>query len=190
MHAENRDPAPREGGFAQFVGLRIAVFAAALAVLHLIGAGANRESLITSTQASDTFASMQGRMTREAVFRTASSMPGIDSDTRAADLGEATRLGQDNPSGSGIAQMAARGTGLRRQSAAFAGAAEGLELGESALQLAIFLLALALITGAGPITTTAATTTTTATRLVKIATYLAGAGVALAGLTALAAALI
>ena len=50
MHAENRDPAPREGGFAQFVGLRIAVFAAALAVLHLIGAGANREAVEGSVE--------------------------------------------------------------------------------------------------------------------------------------------
>ncbi len=178
------DGADGGGGFVRQLGLRIAVFAALLGVLHIAGAGARRESLITGTQATDVLATMQGRMTREAVFRTASSVPGIDSDTRAADLGAATRLGQDNPSGSGIAQMAARGAGLRHESSAWDGAAEGFDLGESALQLAIMLLAVALVTG-----TSGSGVSGTSGRMAKAASYLAGAGVALALLTALVAAL-
>ena len=179
---QTRPDAAGGGGFVRQLGLRIAVFAALLGVLHIAGAGARRESLITGIQATDVLATMQGRMTREAVYRTASSVPGIDSDTRAADLGAATRLGQDNPSGSGLAQMAARGAGLRHESAAWDGAAEGFDLGESALQLAIMLLAVALVIGESGISGACA-------RMTKAASYLAGAGVALALLTALVAAL-
>ncbi len=157
--------------FRNRVSVMVGLFALALAVIHTVGAGAQRESLLASIEASDTFNYMQAKTIREAVFRTASSTPGIDSDTRAADLGEVTRLRQDDASGHGIEQLRKAGLALRQESMAKANAAEGYELGETALQVAIVLLSIALVAQSR--------------RLVTGAMGVAGLGVAVAVLTAL-----
>ena len=160
-----------ERAFRNRVSVLVGLFALALAVVHTVGAAAQRESLLASIEASDTFNYMQAKTIREAVFRTASSTPGIDSDTRAADLGEVTRLRQDDAAGHGIDQLRKRGLELRQESVAKSSAAEGYELGETALQVAIVLLSIALVEQSR--------------RLVTGASGLAGLGVAVAVLTAL-----
>jgi hypothetical protein len=165
-----------EAGFRNRLAVLVGVFALALAVVHTAGASAQRASLLDSIEASDTFAYMQAKTIREAVFRTASSTPGIDPDTRAADLGEATRLRQDDGAGHGIDQLRARGTALRLESLSKARASEGYELGETALQVAIVLLSIAMIAQSA--------------QIVKGASLLAGLGVLVALLTAFGVSLI
>jgi hypothetical protein len=160
-----------ERGFRNRVSVLVGAFALLLAVVHTASAGAQRESVLSSIEASDTFGDMQAKVIREAVFRTASSTPGIDPDTRAADLGEATRLRQPDPSGHGIDQLRERGNALRVESAAKAHASEGYELGETALQVSIVLLSIALIAQSW--------------RIVWGACALGGTGLLLALLTAL-----
>lgn len=160
-----------ERGLRDRVAVLVGLSALLLAVVHTAGASAQRDSLLSSIEASDTFSYMQAKVIREAVFRTASSTPGIDSDTRAADLGEATRLRQNDAAGHGIDQLRERGDELRRESIAKARACEGYELGETALQVAIVLLSIALIAQSR--------------RIVWGASALAGLGVLLALLTAL-----
>ena len=159
--------------FRNRVSVMVGVFALALAVTHTMGASAQRESLLSSIEASDTFNYMQAKTIREAVFRTASSTPGIDADTRAADLGEVTRLRQNDGAGHGIDQLRQRGAELRKESATKASAAEGYELGETALQVAIVLLSIALVAQSRGI--------------VKGALLVAGLGIGIAVLTALGA---
>ena len=159
-----------ESGFRNRVAVLVGVFALLLAIVHTAGASAQRESLLSSIEASDTFSYMQAKTIREAVFRTASSTPGIDADTRATDLGEATRLRQDDASGHGIDQLRVRGTALRLESEARAKASEGYELGETALQVAIVLLSIAMIAQSR--------------KIVRGACVLAGVGVVVALLTA------
>ena len=165
-----------EKAFRNRVSVMVGVFALALAVIHTAGAGAQRESLLASIEASDTFNYMQAKTIREAVFRTASSTPGIDPDTRASDLGEVTRLHQDDAAGHGIEQLRKRGVELRQEGSAKATAAEGYELGETALQVAIVLLSIALVAQSP--------------RLVKGALVVAGLGVLVALLTALGVAVL
>jgi hypothetical protein len=127
--------------------------------------------MLSSIEASDNFAYMQAKKIRETVLLTASRMPGLESETRAAELGEATRLSQPDAAGHGIGQLQAEGSRQRRISTARAIASEGYEFGETALQVAIVLLSIAMITAS--------------TRVMWVACSLAGCGVVLALLTAL-----
>lgn len=159
-----------ERKFRDRASVLVGVFAVALAIVHTASAGAQRESMLSSIEASDTFSYMQAKIIRETVLLTASRMPGLEAESRGNELGEATRLRQPSPAGHGIGQLQAEGSRLRQLSAARAIASEGYELGETALQVSIVLLSIAMITAS--------------TRVMWTASALAGAGVLLALLTA------
>ena len=160
-----------ERQFRDRASVLVGLFAVLLAIIHTAGAGAQRESMLASIEASDNFAYMQAKIVRETVLLTASRMPGLESETRANELGEATRLRQPEANGHGIPQLQAEGSRLRERSASKAAASEGYEFGETALQVAIVLLSVAMIT--------------MSTRLLWIAGTVAGCGTLLAVLTAI-----
>ncbi len=168
--AEHREKT-QERKFRDRASVLVGVFAVLLAIIHTAAASAQRESMLSSIEASDNFAYMQAKIVRQTVLLSASRMPGLESETRAAELGEATRLRQPDKAGHGIGQLQAEGTRLRQISTARAIAGEGYEFGETALQVAIVLLSIAMITNSK--------------RLLWVAGLLAGCGVALALLTAL-----
>ena len=158
-----------ERKFRDRASVLVGIFAVLLAIVHTAAASAQRESMLSSIEASDNFAYMQAKKVRETVLLTASRMPGLESETRAAELGEATRLSQPDAAGHGIGQLQAEGSRQRRLSTAKATASEGYELGETALQVAIVLLSIAMITSSR--------------RILWSAGVLAGCGVAAALLT-------
>ena len=168
--AEHREKT-QERKFRDRASVLVGVFAVLLAIIHTAAASAQRESMLSSIEASDNFAYMQAKIVRQTVLLSASRMPGLESETRAAELGEATRLRQPDKAGHGIGQLQAEGTRLRQISTARAIAGEGYEFGETALQVAIVLLSIAMITNSK--------------RLLWVAGLLAGCGVTLALLTAL-----
>ena len=157
--------------FRDRVSALVGVFALLLALVHMAAAGAQRESLLSAIDGSDTFAYMQAKIVRETVLLANANMPGLDRDVRAGLLVEAMQLRQPNKKGHGIGQLQAKGEELRAQSRAKAIASEGYELGETALQLAIVLLSISLIIASR--------------RMVWGASLLAGAGVLAAVLTGL-----
>ncbi|MDE2301743.1 MAG: DUF4337 family protein [Sphingomonadales bacterium] len=174
--AETRDPvtaAPAgtlaERRFGDHAALLVGVFAVLLAIVHLLAAAAARDSLLASIEASDSFAYMQAKVVRETVLLTASRMPGLESETRANELGEAVRLRQPDARGHGIDQLEDEGTRLRRRSTDLARASANYGLAESALQLAILLLAVAMAMNSA--------------RALRIAAAVAGGGVLVALLT-------
>ena len=160
-----------ERKFRDRASVLVGIFAVALAIVHTAAAGAQRESMLSSIEASDNFDYMQAKKVRETVLLTASRMPGLESETRAAELGEATRLSQPDAAGHGLGQLQAEGSRQRRLSSVKAMASEGYEMGETALQVAIVMLSIAMIT--------------MSRRLIWTAGALAGFGVVLALLTAL-----
>lgn len=160
-----------ERKFRDRASVLVGIFAVLLAIVHTAAASAQRESMLSSIEASDNFAYMQAKKIRETVLLTASRMPGLENETRAAELGEATRLNQPDAAGHGIGQLQAEGSRERQLSTARAIASEGYEFGETALQVAIVLLSIAMITAS--------------TRVMWVACSLAGCGVVLAVLTAL-----
>jgi hypothetical protein len=167
--AETREKS-EERRFRDRASVLVGAFAVLLAIVHTAAASAQRESMLSSIEASDNFAYMQAKKIRETVLLSASRMPGLESETRAAELGEATRLNQPDAAGHGIAQLQAEGTRQRRISTERAIAGEGYEFGETALQVAIVLLSIAMITASS--------------RIMWVACGLAGCGVLLAVLTA------
>jgi hypothetical protein len=160
-----------ERQFRDRASVLVGVFAVLLAIVHTAAASAQRESMLSSIEASDNFAYMQAKRIRETVLLTASRMPGLESETRAAELGEAMRLRQPDAAGHGIAQLQAEGSRQRQLSTNRAIASEGYEFGETALQVAIVMLSIAMIT--------------MSRRLMLAAGGLAGCGVLLALLTML-----
>ncbi len=160
-----------ERKFRDRASVLVGVFAVLLAIVHTAAASAQRESMLSSIEASDNFAYMQAKKVRQTVLLAASRMPGLESETRAAELGEATRLVQPDAAGHGIGQLQAEGPRQRQLSTERAIASEGYEFGETALQVAIVLLSIAMITASR--------------RVMWVACSLAGCGVLLALLTAL-----
>ena len=160
-----------ERKFRDRASVLVGIFAVLLAIVHTAAASAQRESMLSSIEASDNFAYMQAKKIRETVLLTASRMPGLESETRAAELGEATRLSQPDAAGHGIGQLQAEGSRQRELSTAKAIASEGYEMGETALQVSIVLLSIAMIT--------------MSRRVMGMAVVLAGCGGVLALLTAL-----
>ncbi len=169
--AAERRHKSEERHFRDRASVLVGLFAVLLAIVHSAAAGAQRESMLASIEASDNFAYMQAKIVRETVLLTASRMPGLEGETRANELGEATRLGQPDAAGHGIGQLQAMGTQQRQRSTERAIASEGYELGETALQVAIVLLSIAMIT--------------LSRRVIWVAGVLAGCGVVLALLTAI-----
>lgn len=165
-----------ERAFRARVSVLVGVFALLLALIHMAGAAAQRDSLLNAIEASDTFAYMQAKTVRETVLIANANMPGLDRDVRASEMGEAMRLRGPDHNGHGIVQLQERGAELRKESRAAAIRSEGYEMAETALQLAIVLLSIALIAQSRPI--------------VWGASSLAGAGILLAVLTALGVSLI
>lgn len=168
--AEHREKT-QERKFRDRASVLVGIFAVLLAIIHTAAASAQRESMLSSIEASDNFAYMQAKIVRQTVLLSASRIPGLESETRAAELGEATRLRQPDKSGHGIGQLQAEGSRQRQVSRERAIASEGYEFGETALQVAIVLLSIAMITSSS--------------RLLWAAGILAGSGVALSLLTAL-----
>ena len=168
--AANREKS-EERKFRDRASVLVGIFAVLLAIVHTAAASAQRESMLSSIEASDNFAYMQAKIVRETVLLAASRMPGLESETRATELGEATRLRQPDKRGHGIGQLQAEGTRQRQISTEKAIASEGYEFGETALQVAIVLLSIAMIT--------------MSTRVMWAAGILAGCGAVLALLTAL-----
>jgi len=140
-----------EHRFRDQVSVLVAIFALSLAVIHMAAAGAQRESLLDSIEASDTFAYMQAKIVRETVLKSAADAPGLNARSQAADRAEAARLRHPDPAGHGIDQLQRKGEQLRAASEERATASERFETGETALQLAIVLLSIALIAGSWPI---------------------------------------
>lgn len=125
------------------VAIGLGALAVLLAIIHLGTAAAQRESMQAALAASDSFSAAQAMIARETVLIAHANAPGLDRDVRAGELVQAMRLRHDTSAG--IEQMTARSTQLRAQSQAAAARAGGLALGESALQLAILMLAVALV---------------------------------------------
>lgn len=171
-HARVEDRAKsKERQFRDRASVLVGAFAVLLAIIHTAAASAQRESMLSSIEASDNFSYMQAKIIRQTVLLSASRMPGLEGETRAAELGEAMRLRQPDKSGHGIGQLQAEGSRLRQLSTERAIASEGYEFGETALQVAIVLLSIAMIT--------------TSRRVMWIAGALAGSGVLLGLLTAI-----
>ena len=142
--AKAKAEAQKERGFRNRVALMVGIFAVLLAVVHMAAAAAARESLLTAVEASDTYAYMQAKNIREAVFSTAAAGTASAED-RVAFAAEAKRLRADDAEGHGIAQLRAKGARLERENAVARRASEGFELGETALQVAIVLLSIAIV---------------------------------------------
>jgi hypothetical protein len=170
-HLAERREKSAERQFRDRASVLVGVFAVALAIVHTAAASAQRESMLSSIEASDNFAYMEAKIVRETVLLTASRMPGLETETRANELGEATRLRQPDAAGHGIGQLQAAGSRLRERSTQRAIASEGYELGETALQVAIVMLSIAMIT--------------MSRRVMVAAGLLAGGGVLVALLTVL-----
>lgn len=149
--AGEREERAAERRFRDRVSVLVGVFALSLALIHMAAASAQRESLLKSIEASDTYAYMQAKIVRETVLATAATSAGLDPAARAADLAEAHRLRAPDKAGHGIDQLQEKGTELREESEAAASASEGFDTGETAMQLAIVLLSIALIAQSWPI---------------------------------------
>jgi uncharacterized membrane protein YcjF (UPF0283 family) len=138
-----------EKGFRERVSVLVGIFAVLLAIVHTLSASAQRDSLLKSIEASDTFAWMQAKEVRETVLIAAGNAPALDQEVRGTFMAQAVRLrqgdGRPGHSGLGINQMREKGNELRAESLAKAHAAEGYELGETLLQVAIVLLSIALV---------------------------------------------
>lgn len=142
--AEVQEEKKAERHFRDRVSLLVGLFAVLLAIVHMAGSSASRDSLLSSIEASDTFAYMQAKIVREAVVRSAGESA-TDPAARARDLAEAARLRAPDRAGHGITQLQERGAELRAEGKVKATASEGYELGETSLQLAIVILSIALI---------------------------------------------
>ena len=144
---EKADAAERklEKRFRERVSLLVGVFAVLLASVHPLSASAQRDSLLKSIEASDTFAWMQAKEVRETVLSAAGKAPALDQEVRGTFMAQAVRLRQGDTKGHGINQLREKGDELRADSVAKAHASEGYELGETLLQVAIVLLSIALI---------------------------------------------
>jgi hypothetical protein len=133
--------------FRDRVSLLVGVFAVSLAIVHMAAAGSARDSLLKGIEASDTFAYMQAKIVREAIYKTAAKSSTAAAQERSAWAAEAMRLRAPDAAGHGIGQLQTAGAALREDSRHAMMSGEGYELGETALQIAIVLLSVALIAG-------------------------------------------
>lgn len=132
----------KDRGFRDRVAILVGVFAVALSIVHMKGAGAARESLLRGIESSNNFAYMQAKIVRETIYKVGAEAGGA----KAADYaGEAHRLRSPDKNGHGIGQLEAEGKRLAEEGRHASEAVEGYELGETALQLAIVLLSIALV---------------------------------------------
>ncbi|RST31415.1 DUF4337 family protein [Sphingomonas ginkgonis] len=134
-----------ERRFRDRLSLLVGLFAVLLAVIHVVAAGSQRESVLRTVQASDSFNYMQAKIIRETVLRSSAATSGIAAANRAAMLKEADRLRHDDAKGHGIGQLQAEGDRLRKEGETAAAEGERYEMGETAFQVAIVLLSIALI---------------------------------------------
>ena len=129
----------RERVFRDRVSLMVGAFAVALAIVHMAASGAQRESLLQGIAASDSFAYMQAKIVREAVYTTAArSATASDADKKTWQ-DEAVRLRAPDAAGHGITQLQEQGALQREEGQKAAVKGETYEMGETALQLAIVL---------------------------------------------------
>lgn len=123
--------------------MRAQVLTGALAVLlvviHLGTLAAGRQSLQASLAASDAFAALQSRETRETVLIAQANTPGLDRDVRAGALGEAAALRQGRE---GIPALKSEYEAARAHAELATWRAGYQGFGETGLMLAILLLAI------------------------------------------------
>jgi hypothetical protein len=134
-----------EKRFRDRVSIMVGLFAVLLSVVHVAAAGNQRESILHTIEASDTFAYMQAKIIRETVLKTVASGNDLTPTDRDKMLVEAARLRHPDKAGHGIVQLQAAGDAAREESARAAAKSERYELGETALQVAIVLLSIALV---------------------------------------------
>ena len=142
--AEKADRA-KERVFRDRVSLMVGAFAVALAIVHMGASGAQRESLLQGIAASDSFAYMQAKIVREAVYKTAAGAATASDADKKAWQDEAARLRAPDAAGHGITQLQEQGTMQREEGQKAAAKGETYEMGETALQLAIVLSSIALV---------------------------------------------
>ena len=142
---ERASEAKVERAFRNRVALLVGIFAVLLSIVHMKAASAARDSLLTAVEASDTFAYMQAKTIREAIYKTAAAQSVSGPGSRAEFLAEAQRLRAPDKAHHGIEQLREEGQRLRRENAGARRASEGYELGETALQVAIVLLSIAIV---------------------------------------------
>ena len=143
--AERRDAAAAraERQFRDRLSLLVGVFAALLAVVHLIGAGYLRENVVDTIRASDTYNYMQAKKIRQAVLETgALTAPASE---RAQLLAAAAALKAPDAKGHGIDQLQKTADALAAQAVSAGEAGERYEWAETALQMAIVLMSIAMI---------------------------------------------
>lgn len=148
---ERAADAKAERAFRNRVALLVGIFAVLLAIVHMKAASAARDSLLTAVEASDTFAYMQAKTIREAVYRTAAAQSATNLTDRATFQAEAQRMRAPDTAGHGIEQLREEGQKFQRENAEARRASEGYELGETALQVAIVLLSIAIVARSGAI---------------------------------------
>lgn len=132
----------RDRGFRDRVAILVGVFAVLLSVVHMLGGGAQRTSLLRGIEASNQFAYMQAKIVRETIYKVGADAGGAKAADYAA---QAHRLRAPDKNGHGIVQLEADGKHLAEEGRRAAEAVEGYEIGETALQLAIVLLSIALV---------------------------------------------
>lgn len=143
--AAEKEERAKERSFRDRVALLVGCFAVALAIVHMAAAAAQRESLLKGIEASDTFAYMQAKIVREAIFKTAAASSSASDADKQAWTAEALRLRAPDAAGHGIGQLQEEGIKQRADGARAVTAGESYELGETGLQLAIVLLSIALV---------------------------------------------
>ncbi len=134
----------KDRGFRDRVAILVGIFAVLLSIVHMLGAGAARESLAKGIESSNTFAYMEAKVVRETIQKVAAESA-LDPARRAAHAADAARLRAPDASGHGIKQLEGTGKRQAEEGRIASEAVEGYELGETALQLAIVLLSIALV---------------------------------------------
>jgi hypothetical protein len=134
-----------ERRFRDRVAILVGVFAVLLAIVHVEAAGSERESILKTVKASDTYNYMEAKIIRESVDKTAAENPALTPAARADMLKEATRLRNPDKAGHGIVQLQSQGDKLRDEGERSAKIGEWYELAETALQVSIVLLSIALV---------------------------------------------
>jgi len=135
--------AREERKFRDRLSLLVGVFAVLLAIVHLVGAGLLRESVVNTILASDTYNYMQAKKLRQVVLQVgAVSAP---ADAREKLIAQAEALNAPDANGHGIGQLQKAGDELSADGIKAGQAGEHYEWAETALQMAIVLLSIAMI---------------------------------------------
>jgi hypothetical protein len=153
--AETVDRAERtqEKRFRDRVAVLVGIFAVLLAIVHVEAAGNERESILRTVKASDTYNYMEAKIIREAIAKTAAQNPSLTPAAKADMLKQAVKLRNPDKAGHGIVQLQSQADRLRDEGERSARMGEWYELAETALQVSIVLLSIALVARSNAIVT-------------------------------------